>query len=71
MVAAGKEANFTKHADVAAWARVGCGRHFWVAVGVVRISCVVATAAPKEEYDESEEGQESQDANYDASDGAS
>lgn len=56
MVAAGKEANFTKHADVAARARVGCGRHFWVAVGVVRIGGVVATAAPEEEDDESEEG---------------
>lgn len=71
MVAAGKEANFTKNADVAARARVGCGRHFWVAVGVVRIGGVVATAAPEEEDDESQESQESQNAYHDASDGAS
>jgi hypothetical protein len=49
---AGQQANFTKDADVATRAWVGCGGHFRVAVRIVRIGIVVLASAPKKEDNE-------------------
>jgi hypothetical protein len=49
VVGASQETNFTKDADVATRAWVGCGRHFRVAVRIDRIRIVVLTSAPKKE----------------------
>lgn len=70
MVGASEEADFTKDADVATRARVGCSGHFRVAVGVVRIGGVLATTAPEKEDDESKKSQECQNSDYNASDSA-
>ena len=71
MVGASEEADFTKDADVATRAWVGCSGHFRVAVRVVRIGRVLATTAPEKEDDEGEKSQEGQNSDYDTSNSTS
>lgn len=71
MVGASEEADFTKDADVATRARVGCSGHFRVAVRVVRIGGILATTAPEKEDDESKKSQERQNSDYNTGNGTS
>lgn len=71
MVGTSEEADFTKDADVATRAWVGCSGHFRVAVRVVRIGGILATTTPEKEDDESKKSQECQNSDYNASDSAS